>query len=418
MKILFSDQMTSFMSDRQNFCSFADLCDAQKVLEKVRLEGDRALDIYSKNFAEGRVSRFSKSELRPAWNKLPLSLQEAIKLSIDNVARFHKAELAFSDNTFSDSEIQLSKLMIPLSRVGVYVPNGVAPLPSSLIMGATPARVAGVDEIVAAFASDKDGPNPLLLGAAYAAGVDQVVTVGGPQAIAALALGTNIVPKVDFICGPGGKRVTAAKALVSALGLVGIDMLAGPSEVCILNDGSVPFLWTAADLLSQLEHGESSRGYLIVKSEKDALEIDSILRDLIFEKKFNASSDQVTAFVVQNNREGINVANTLAPEHLLLQVEAPEELLPFIKAAGSVFLGGFSSEVLGDYASGTNHILPTSGQAKVRGGLSVFDFIKRVSVQKISSKGAEALGPYVELLAAQEKLRAHEFASAVRRVCR
>lgn len=416
MKIFYADESKSYLSEASEPCTITELIAANRVLEKVRRDGDSALNVLARDFGEGKVESFSETDLRPYWERLPLATRKALQVSVDNVRRTHETELAVSEKVILNPDVQISKKIIPLSKVGVYVPNGVAPLPSSLIMGTTPAKVAGVKQIVAAFAGGMSGPNPILMGAAFAAGVNQVVTVGGAQAIAALAVGTQTVPKVDFICGPGGRRVTAAKALVSALGLAGIDMLAGPSEVCIISDGSVPLLWTAADLLSQLEHGTTSLGYLIVTSEEMALEVDSILRRLILEKNFSASSEQVRAIIVKDSLEAIEVANSLAPEHLLIQTENADLLAGFVVSAGSIFLGGYSSESLGDYASGTNHILPTSGQARVRGGLSVFDFLKRISVQKVSARGAELLAPTVELLAGQENLRAHEFASAVRRL--
>lgn len=417
MKIYNADRSKDYLREQESACRFSDLVEANRLLEKVKRDGDNALNALARDFNEGKIERYSFGELKTYWDRLPLSTQNALRISLDNIYRFHTAEMGFTEKSIVNPDIQISKKIIPISKVGVYVPNGVAPLPSSLLMGVTPAKVAGVEEIVATFASGLQGPNPILMGAAFVSGVNQVVTVGGAQAICSLAIGTETVPKVDFICGPGGRRVTAAKALVSALGLVGIDMLAGPSEVCIVCDGSVPLLWTAADLLSQLEHGPTSLGYLIVTSEELARDVDAIIKSLILEKKFNASSDQVRAIIVSDYLEAMEVANSLAPEHLLIQTENADLLSGLVLAAGSVFLGGYSSEVLGDYASGTNHILPTSGQARVRGGLSVFDFQKRISVQKVSVRGAEELGPIVELLASQENLRAHEFASAVRRSC-
>lgn len=417
MKTYYADSPISFLQEKSNACSIFDLNESNRLLEKVVRDGDDALNALANDFREGRVQRFSSTELKPFWEKLPTSTKNALQVSIDNVTRYHKAELIFEENKIASSGIDIKRKLIPISSVGVYVPNGVSPLPSSLIMGTVPAKVAGAGKITASFASGIEDVNPLLMGAAYKAGVDEVVTVGGAQAIMALAVGTTTVPKVDFICGPGGKRVTSAKALVSALGLVGIDMLAGPSEVCIICDGSVPLVWTAADLLSQLEHGNTSRGYLIVTDEKLAIAINTIVNDLILEKKFHASSDQVIAVIVKDYFQAVDVANELAPEHLLIQTSNADYLYQFVISAGSIFLGGFSSEVLGDYASGSNHILPTSGQARIRGGLSVYDFLKRICVQKVSAKGAEQLAPYVELLARCENLLAHEFASAVRRTC-
>jgi histidinol dehydrogenase len=282
-------------------------------------------------------------------------------------------------------------------------------------MGAIPAKIAGVANLVASFAAGIDGPNPLLMGTAFAAGVDQVVTVGGPQAVIALAVGTQTVPKVDLIVGPGGQRVTVAKALVSALGLVGIDMLAGPSEVCIIVDGSTPVMWTAADLLSQMEHGGSSSAYLICDRLDLINEARLSVENLLREHKFNASMSQLIGVLVKDEVEAMAIVNLLAPEHLLIQTRDPEISLARLQSAGSVFLGPYSAEAFGDYASGTNHVLPTSGQARTRGGLSVNDFQKRISVQKVSAEGAKELAPHVELLAGEEGLYAHRLASIVRR---
>lgn len=418
MRILNSSKIDQVLNQRNEVCNFASLTEANRVLEKVKRDGDMALRSLAQSFNEGEVQIFSRGELKLFWDGLPFNVRQAIEVSIANVKKYHSSENPKQSFSRNQSPINLYQKLVPISSVGVYVPNGLAPLPSSLIMGAVPARVAGVPEVIATFASGLNGPSPLLMGAAFAAEVDRVVTVGGPQAIAALALGTEIVPKVDFICGPGGQRVTATKALVSAMGLVGIDMLAGPSEVCIISDGTVPLRWTAADLLSQLEHGPSSIGYLLVTNEPLARKIGDIVKELIVQKNINASLDQVQVILVKDLWEAVDVANLLAPEHLLLQTENAEELLNYVISAGSVFLGGNSSEVYGDYASGSNHILPTSGQARIRGGLSVLDFLKTISVQNISSEAVQELGPIVELLAAQEGLKGHAYASEVRRLCK
>ncbi len=416
MKVYTASEFTRSISTRQGVCAFSELVAMNRILEKVIRDGDDALNAFARDFNEGAVQAYSREALEPFWKGLGPEIKRSLLYSIENLKRGHSFEASSSlIINRQRGDVEISGRILPIERVGIYVPNGLAPLPSTILMGAIPAKIAGTSFVLASFAAGIDGPNPLLMGAAFAAGVDQVVTVGGPQAIMALAVGTTTVPKVDLIVGPGGQRVTAAKALVSALGLVGIDMLAGPSEVCIIADGSTPVVWTAADLLSQMEHGVSSSAYLITDRPELIQEVRSSVVDLLQEHNFNASMSQLIAVLVTDEREAMAMANLLAPEHLLIQTRDPEVSLSRLQSAGSVFLGPYSAEAFGDYSSGTNHVLPTSGQARIRGGLSVNDFQKRVSVQRVSSQGAKELAPHVELLAREEGLSAHRFASVVRR---
>lgn len=415
MKTLDLKEWNKLMGVRKQINKFEDFSLMNELLETIKREGDGALRFFAQEYGDGPVKKFERLDMKKYWDELPEKLKESLKIALDRLKKFHCLSLSESSPALDLEGIELSTLSRPINRVGLYVPAGKAPLPSTVLMGAVPARLAGVKRISACFAASSSGPNEVIMAACYLAGVDEVITVGGAQAIMALAVGTEMVPRVDLIIGPGGARVTAAKALVSSLGLVGIDMLAGPSEVCVVADGSAPVEWSAADILSQLEHGESSRAFLISTNESLSSRIIEECQRLLAEKRFDGSLDQIVCLFVSDLKEASEAVNELAPEHLLIQIKNPMAFVPLIESAGSIFIGELSSEAFGDYASGTNHILPTGGQARLRGGLSVRDFEKRITTQVVSRKGFDNLASVVETLADVEGLLAHKYASSVRR---
>lgn len=416
MKIYNMTQIDSLLDSRAQVNSFEMLTSMNELLENVKKFGDDYLSKLAITYGDGPVLSYSKNELEVYWNNLPLNLKQALEEAKRRITIFHKQSLSSNYNEMNLDGIFLTNLIRPVKKVGLYIPAGKAPLPSTVLMGAIPAKLAGVENLTGIFAaSSTGGPNAVIMAACYLAGVDQVFTVGGAQGIMALALGTELIPKVDKIIGPGGSRVTAAKALVSALGYAGIDMLAGPSEICIAVDGSTPIEWTVADVLSQLEHGESSRAYILAPNEFILKEIFEKCSNKIKEKCFDGSVDQIIGILAPTFEDTISVINELAPEHLLLQIQYADDYLSQVTSAGSIFIGALSSESFGDYASGTNHILPTGGQARVRGGLSVRDFEKFITMQNVSQEGYKNLYKVVEELAEVEGLFAHKYASEVRR---
>jgi histidinol dehydrogenase len=295
----------------------------------------------------------------------------------------------------------------PLARVGLYVPGGKAAYPSSVLMNAVPAKVAGVGEIVMV----SPNPNPLVLAAAALAGVDRVIGIGGAQAISALAYGTKSIPRVDKIVGPGNAYVAEAKRQV--FGQVGIDMIAGPSEILVIGDGSTPAQWVAMDLFSQAEHDELAQAILLSPSAAFLDRVESEIRNLLPEmprRRIIAAS-----LGTRSLAEACEISNCIAPEHLELQVARPRALLPKLRHAGAVFLGRWSSEAVGDYCAGPNHVLPTSGTARFSSPLGVYDFQKRSSLIEISRRGARRLGRLASTLAWGEGLSAHASAAELRR---
>ena len=388
------------------------------IVADVRKRGDEAVLEYTRKFDRLQAKSMSELEvprarLEAALAALPAGQREALQTAAARVRAFHERQLAQSWE-FTDAEgTRLGQRVTPLARVGVYVPGGKAAYPSTVLMNVIPAKVAGVGEIVMV------SPNaePLVLAAAALAGVDRVLAIGGAQAVAALAYGTATVPRVDKIVGPGNAYVAAAKRQV--FGQVGIDMIAGPSEILVIGDGTTPPDWVAMDLFSQAEHDEMAQSILLSPSKDylDAVEasIAKLLPTLARREVAEASLAARGALVrTRSLEEACALADRIAPEHLELSVADPEALLPKLNHAGAIFLGRWSSEAIGDYCAGPNHVLPTAGTARFSSPLGVYDFQKRTSVIGVSEAGARSLGKVAQTLAEGEGLQAHARSAALR----
>ena len=383
------------------------------IIENVRLTGDRAVLEYTNLFDERSLRNCSQLEFRDFNNclsRVDKKVIAALQSAADRIRIYHERQVLSSWEYEEKDGTKLGQLVNPLSRVGIYVPGGKAAYPSSVLMNAIPARVAGVDEIIMVVPAPRDQLNDVVLAAAAIAGVSKVFTIGGAQAIAALAYGTETIPSVDKIVGPGNVYVAAAKTLV--FGTVGIDMVAGPSEILIICDGKTDPDWVVMDLFSQAEHDERAQAILI-SDDTDFLDeilssIDRLLPKMTRAAVIKKSLKENGALVaVENLVEAVELSNRIAPEHLELSVEEPHSLLPMIKNAGAVFLGRYSPEAIGDYCAGPNHVLPTSGTAKYSSPLGVYDFLKRTSVIECSILGASNLGKIAQTLAECEGLTAH-----------
>ena len=383
------------------------------IISDVRARGDAAVLEYTARF-DG-VSAHSAAELeRPLSNlSIPEDQAEALELAYARIKAFHEKQLQKSwDYTEADGT-RLGQRVTPLERVGLYVPGGKAAYPSSVLMNAIPAKVAGVRELIMV----SPNPNSLVLSAAALAGVDRVIAIGGAQAVAALAYGTQSLPRVDKIVGPGNVYVAEAKRQV--FGQVGIDMVAGPSEILVISDGSTPADWLAMDLFSQAEHDESAQAILLSpdKQHLDAVAaaVERLLGEMPRRETFAASLAARGALIqTRDLDEACALANRIAPEHLELSVEDPDAWLPKLTNAGAIFLGRWSSEAIGDYCAGPNHVLPTAGTARFSSPLGVYDFQKRSSIIAVSPSGAKTLGKTAALLARGEGLTAHARAAEMR----
>jgi histidinol dehydrogenase len=383
----------------------------RKILADVRKRGDAAVRAYTKKF-DGVVPRqYAVSE--KFLDAIPPGQAAALRAAHDRIRAFHEKQLQPSWD-FTDADgTRLGQQVSPLERVGLYVPGGKAAYPSSVLMNAVPAKVAGVRELVMA----SPNPGPLVLAAAALAGVDRVLGIGGAQAIGALAYGTKSIPRVDKIVGPGNAYVAEAKRQV--FGEVGIDMVAGPSEILVIADGSANPDWVAMDLFSQAEHDESAQAILLCPDEKylDAVaaSIGKLIGEMPRQKVIEASLKSRGALILTRDlEEACAVANRIAPEHLELVVQEPERILPYVRTAGAIFLGQWSSEAIGDYCAGPNHVLPTAGTARFSSPLGVYDFQKRTSVIGISKQSAVKLGRVAVTLAEGEGLSAHARAAQMR----
>jgi histidinol dehydrogenase len=380
----------------------------RKILADVRKRGDAAVRAYTKKF-DGVLPR----ELALGKQDIPREQADALRAAHDRIKAFHERQLQESWQ-FTDADgTRLGQQVTPLGRVGLYVPGGKAAYPSSVLMNAVPAKVAGVGEIVMV----SPNPNPLVLAAAELAGVDRVIGIGGAQAIAALAYGTKSIARVDKIVGPGNAYVAEAKRQV--FGEVGIDMVAGPSEILVIADGSAPADWVAMDLFSQAEHDESAQALLLSPDEKYLDQVESAVAKLLpgmpRRKVIAASLKNRGALILTRDlEEACAVANRIAPEHLELAVQDSDKFLPRLKSVGAIFLGQWSSEALGDYCAGPNHVLPTAGTARFSSPLGVYDFQKRTSVIGVSRTGAQKLGGIAAVLADGEGLSAHKRAAEMR----
>ena len=389
----------------------------KEIIRRVKEEGDKALIEFTEKFDGVKLTpetlEVPYEELEKAYKSIDNKVREALEFAEERIRVFHEKQL---ENSFFKEEegIILGQKVLPLERVGVYVPGGKAAYPSTVLMNVVPAVVAGVQEII--MVSPK--PNPYTLAAAYIAGVSRVFQVGGAQAIAALAYGTETIPKVDKIVGPGNIYVALAKKLV--FGAVDIDMIAGPSEVLVIADESANPRWVAADLLSQAEHDELAAAILVTPSERLAEEVVKAIRELLnsLERKEIAQRSLErfgTVFLVKDLFHACEVANHIAPEHLEVITKEPMALLPELKHAGAIFLGAYSTEPLGDYLLGPNHTLPTGKTARFFSPLGVYDFIKRSSVIFVAKEGFKRVADYAEVLAMAEGLTAHALAVRVRK---
>lgn len=386
-----------------------------EIVGRVRREGDRALLEYSNRFDGLNATDAVHLEvpcqrLKAALDGLPDAEREALTAARDRVRAYHERQRQDSwQYTEADGTV-LGQQITPLDRVGIYVPGGKASYPSSVLMNAMPAKVAGVQEIIMVVPTPRGEVNELVFAAAYLAGVDRVFTIGGAQAVAALAYGTETVPRVDKIVGPGNIYVATAKRMV--FGQVGIDMIAGPSEILIYCDGKTDPDWISMDLFSQAEHDEQAQAILL--SEDGAFlqsvydSIEKLLPTLARQAIARVSLANRGALIqVRDREEALALINRIAPEHLELSVEDPASLLPQIRHAGAIFMGRHTPEALGDYCAGPNHVLPTSGTARFSSPLGVYDFQKRTSLIGCSPAGASALGKVASVLARGESLEAH-----------
>jgi len=392
----------------------------EAIVRDVEKRGDEALFHYTEVFDGQKLTRdtveVSPEEIKRLISTIPAEDMEMMKLAASRIERFHREQLV-GDWTMEEEGIKVGQRIVPLEKVGIYCPGGRAAYPSTVLMTAIPAAVAGVKEIIMVSPMRAGEINPLVVAAAHLSGVHRVFKVGGAQAIAALAYGTTSIPAVDKIVGPGNAYVACAKQCV--FGQVAIDMIAGPSEVLIVSDGTVDSSYVACDMLAQLEHDEKAAAVLITPDEDFACTVVEELEKRVrgMERKsicLKALESYGLCIVTRDTSEAIDLANLFAPEHLELMTADPESLLPRVKHAGAVFLGAYTPETLGDYLAGPNHVLPTGGTARFSSALGVYDFIKRISVLSFSQEGVEKLGPAAQRFAVKEGLTAHAKAVEIR----
>lgn len=391
-----------------------------KVLDDVRLNGDEALRRYELEFDHVSLEKLNveDDEFYEAVNYIPEDLKKAIDVAYSNIHKFHSAQRFEEIKVETSPGVTCIQRSVPISKVGLYIPGGTAPLFSTVLMLAIPAKIAGCSEIVLCSPPDRNGKiNPYILYAARIAGVTNVYKVGGAQAVAAMAYGTESVPKVDKIFGPGNQYVVAAKQLVSLYD-VAIDMPAGPSEVEVLTDESSNPSFVAADLLSQAEHGADSQVLLVSTDrnmiDKVVVELEKQLEELPRKEIAAKSISHSQAIYVDNMETAISITNEYAPEHLILSVKNYNDIASKITNAGSVFLGQYACESAGDYASGTNHTLPTKAYAKAYSGLCLDSFMRKMTLQELTPQGIKSIGHAVELMAGAEGLDAHKNAMTLR----
>ena len=405
------------------------------ILADVKARGDVAVLEYTARFdglqaPNMAALELTQAELKAAFEGLPKVQQQALQDAAARVRSYHEAQKKASGESWQYRDADgnlLGQKVTPLDRVGIYVPGGKAAYPSSVLMNAIPAHVAGVGEIImvvptpakdrSAAGAARAEKNPLVLAAAYVAGVTRAFTIGGAQAVAALAYGTATVPAVDKITGPGNAYVAAAKRRV--FGTVGIDMIAGPSEILVLADGSTPADWVAMDLFSQAEHDELAQSILLCPDAAYIAavqaSIDKLLPEMPRKDIIAASLNGRGALIhTRSMQEACDISNRIAPEHLEVSSHNPHQWEPLLKHAGAIFLGAFTSESLGDYCAGPNHVLPTSGTARFSSPLGVYDFQKRSSLIEVSEQGAQVLGQIASVLAHGEGLQAHARAAEMR----
>ena len=396
-----------------------------EILKAVRERGDAAVLEFTARFDHLQAAsmaelELTREELKAAFDAITPAQRSALEAAAARVRSYHERQLVACCQSWSyrdEDGTLLGQKVTPLDRVGIYVPGGKAAYPSSVLMNAIPAHVAGVPEIIMVVPTPRGEKNPLVLAAAYVAGVHRAFTIGGAQAVAALAYGTLTVPCVDKITGPGNAYVASAKKNV--FGQVGIDMIAGPSEILVLADGTTPPDWVAMDLFSQAEHDEMAQSILL---SPDAAYIDAVrasierlLPEMPREKVIRASLEGRGALILTRSmEEACEISNRIAPEHLEVSSKDPHRWEPLLRHAGAIFLGAYTSESLGDYCAGPNHVLPTAGTARFSSPLGVYDFVKRSSLIEVSEAGAQKLGPIAAELAYGEGLQGHARAAEMR----
>ena len=391
-----------------------------EILSHIRKEGDKAVLEYEEKFDKVRLSSLcvTEEEFAKAEKEVSIELKAAIMLAWNNIRTFHESQRFIGKKVETLPGVTCWQKAVAIEKVGLYIPGGTAPLFSTVLMLATPAQIAGCKEIILCTPPDKNGNVPAaILYAARTAGVNKVFKTGGVQAIGAMAYGTESIPKVYKIFGPGNQYVTAAKQMVS-LHDVAIDMPAGPSEVEVLADETANPIFVAADLLSQAEHGVDSQAMLITTSEELLKEVEfEVNRQLSLLPRWEIAQkalEHSKLILVKDMEEAVELTNLYAPEHLIIETKDYAEIAEKITNAGSVFLGNLSPESAGDYASGTNHTLPTNGYAKAYSGVSLDSFIRKITFQEITSEGMKTIGPAIEVMAANESLNAHKNAVTVR----
>lgn len=416
-----STEQTDFSKTLNQLLAWDDSADHQvnasvrEILAAVKTRGDSAVLEYTARFDHVEAATVSEleipqSRLREALDNIPSEQREALETAADRVRTYHEHQKASSWQYADDDGTVLGQKVTPLDRAGLYVPGGKAAYPSSVLMNAIPAGVAGVGEVIMVVPTPSGRVNELVLAAACVAGVDRVFTLGGAQAVAALAYGTETVPAVDKIVGPGNIFVATAKREV--FGTVGIDMIAGPSEILVICDGQTDPDWIAMDLFSQAEHDEQAQSILISPDREFLDQVEQSIRRLLPEMEradiiTRSLSDRAALIHVADLEEAARVSNRVAPEHLELSVAEPETLLESITHAGAIFLGRYTAEALGDYCAGPNHVLPTSGTARFSSPLGVYDFQKRSSIIGFTAAGADRMGRVASVLARGEGLTAH-----------
>jgi histidinol dehydrogenase len=416
------DTLLSSLTSWENSSNEAINDSVTKIIDDVIQNGDQSVLDYTQEFdALGAESIsdliISQEGLKQSFDNLDEEQKQALSVAADRIRSYHQKQTQESWTYTEKDGTVLGQKIIPLERAGLYVPGGKAAYPSSVLMNGIPAKVAGVEELVMVVPTPNGVINELVLAAAYVAEVDLVITIGGAQAIAALAYGTETIPKVDKIVGPGNVYVASAKRQV--FGQVGIDMIAGPSEILIICDGQTNPDWIAMDLFSQAEHDEDAQAILLCPDKAFISQVEESINKLLpsMDRKeiIKASLENRGALILTKDiAEAIQISNRIAPEHLELSVEDPESILDEIKHAGAIFMGKYSSEALGDYCAGTNHVLPTSSTARFSSPLGVYDFTKRSSIIMASKEGAKKLGGTASTLAFGEGLQAHALSALYR----
>ena len=387
----------------------------EKIIDAVKQNGDTSVLDYTNQFDSLKANSISEliisqERLKKSFDNLESEQKNALSIAAERIKSYHLNQVQESWTYKEEDGSVLGQKITPLQKAGLYVPGGKAAYPSSVLMNSIPAKVAGVEELIMVVPTSNGVINELVLAAAYVAEVDLVITIGGAQAIAALAYGTESIPKVDKIVGPGNIYVATAKRQV--FGQVGIDMIAGPSEILIICDGNTNPDWIAMDLFSQAEHDEDAQAILLCPDEDFIKEVEMSISKLLptmeREQIIKTSLKNRGALILtQDIDDAVKISNRIAPEHLELSVEDPESILDDIKHAGAIFMGKYSSEALGDYCAGTNHVLPTSSTARFSSPLGVYDFTKRSSIVMASKEGAKKLGETASVLAFGEGLEAH-----------